>query len=74
MATKMECIARWESHHGAHWVELRADNGAFTYTGNGCGGCLGTGTETQAIAAMQERVNAGYFLPDVAKVSLLRRT
>ena len=67
----MEVIARWESPRGKHWVELLAfENGGFCYRGNGCGGSMVQHSLPEAIAAMQEKVDTGYFLPDSAKIPM----
>lgn len=67
----MQVIARWESPKGKHWAELLAfDNGGYCYRGNGCGGNMTAHTLDEAMTALQEKVDSGYFLPDVAKVPM----
>jgi hypothetical protein len=67
-------LARWESPRGAHRVEVyRSEAGHFGYRGNGCGGSLGNISQDEAIAAVQNLVTAGYFLPDSAKRPMVRR-
>jgi hypothetical protein len=67
-------VARWQSRGGAHWVELHAfDNGGFFYRGNGCGGNMtATLDQSAAVAQIQQRVDAGEFLPDAARVPMRR--
>ena len=72
-------LARWESRGGAHFVGLRKHTGHddstsyYSYTGNGCGGILGTvATDEEAVAILQKKVDSGYFLPDSAKVPMKR--
>ena len=67
----MQVIARWESQRGKYWVELlEFDNGGFCYRASGAGGNLSQHTLTEAVAAVQEKVDAGYFLPDAAKIPM----
>lgn len=65
----MKIIGRWESKTGKHWVELYAD---CTYKSADAGGCLGNISQHAAIAAMQAKVDNGYFLPDSAKTPMRR--
>lgn len=66
-------IARWESRHGAHYVELYRDAYGYGYTGNDCGGSLGKfANENTAIERMEAKVKTGYFLPDSAKLGMKR--
>ncbi len=66
-------IARWETRGGKHWCELtRHRDGAYTYSGNGCGGCLGVlANDDAAIAVMTERVK--FMAPDNAKIGMQRK-
>lgn len=67
-------ISRWESPRGKHWVELYAagvDERAYGYVGNGCGGWLAATNEADARVEMLRKINAGYFLPDNAKQSMV---
>jgi len=66
-------VARWESRGGAHWVELQDNAGQYSYVGNGCGGILGPVASVQAaVLNLQARVDSGYFLPDNAKLPMVR--
>jgi hypothetical protein len=68
-------IARWESVGGAHWVEAIVTPDSFRFGGyranNACGS---TGTEgiPDTLAAVQKKVDSGYFLPDAAKLPMRR--
>lgn len=69
----MAAIARWESRGGAHYVELRKSAYGYSYRGRSCGGSLGAiGSDEEALAVMQARVDSGYFLPDSAKLPMKR--
>lgn len=66
-------IARWESRGHAHWAELYRDD--YGYASYHASGFLGPYAETdmQAITKFSvERIQTGYFLPDVAKTPMLR--
>jgi len=65
-------IARWESPRGAHWVELYRTDDGCAYRANGAGGFMGRIDDVTALAQMQERVDRGYFLPDMAVVPMKR--
>jgi hypothetical protein len=75
-------IARWESRGGKYWVDLfynpcfRLMNGTDVvdahYRGHGCGGGVEARTEVEAIAAMQARVDSGYFQADANKTPMHR--
>ena len=41
--------------------------GGFRYRGNDCGGFLAAKTPVEALRELQVKIDAGYFLPDVAK-------
>ena len=75
-------LARWASAGRKHWCELYrypGQNGLpdwFGYvTGNG-GGSLGSAitnmTEERAVMVIQDRIDRGWFVPDVA-VNPLKR-
>ena len=69
----MKTIAKWESRNGHHAVELvDYEDGAYGYSGRGCGGCLGVMTREAAIARIESMVVQGYFLPDAAKRPMRR--
>jgi hypothetical protein len=59
--------ARWESPRGKHWVELHSAADGFRYRGSDCGGFLAAKTLSEARAELQAKIDAGYFLPDIAK-------
>ena len=67
-------IARWESRGRAYYAELEDRGTYYSYTGNGCGGSLHRSvvTDAHAVAVVQERVDAGYFLPDRAVMPMKR--
>lgn len=75
-------IARWESISGKHWVDLfyhpafKFANGlvqpSVRYRTPGGLGSLGNISETDAIAAIQTRVDRGLFQPD-ANTTPMRR-
>jgi hypothetical protein len=75
-------IARWESRGGKYWVDLyfnscfHLDNGTDIvntfYRGQGCGGSVDGQTETEAITAMQARIDRGYFQADANKTPMHR--
>ena len=68
-------IARWESRGHAHWAELYRDDYGYGYASYHASGFLGPYAETdmQAITKFSvERIQTGYFLPDVAKTPMLR--
>ena len=60
-------LARWESPRGKHWVELHSVTGGFRYRGSDCGGFLAAKTPIEALRELQVKIDAGYFLPDIAK-------
>jgi hypothetical protein len=81
--TEPKHIARWESRGGKYWVDLFFNpafhlcNGADVvdahYRGDGCGGGVdGVKTESEAIAAMQARIDRGYFQADANKTPMHR--
>ena len=76
-------IARWESRGGKYWIDLFFNpafhlcNGQTVvdahYRGDGCGGSVdGVKTESEAIAAMQARVDRGYCQADANKTPMHR--
>ena len=75
-------IARWESRGGKYWVDLYF-NPAFhlangtdmvdaRYRGDNCSGPVDGQTESEAIVAMQTRVDRGYFQADANKTPMHR--
>ena len=75
-------IARWESRGGKYWVNLffnpafHLANGQTVvdahYRGDSCGGGIDGQTESEAITAMQKRVDSGYFQADANKTPMHR--
>jgi hypothetical protein len=75
-------IARWESRGGKYWVDLyynpsfKLANGNTVidahYKGDGCGGSVDAYSEESAIAAIQRRVDLGYFQADANKTPMHR--
>jgi hypothetical protein len=75
-------IARWESRGGKYWIDLffnpcfHLANGQDVvdahYRGQGCGGGVQAQTENEAIAAMQARIDCGYFQADANKTPMHR--
>lgn len=75
-------IARWESRGGKYWVDLFYNpcfhlmNGTDVvdahYRGRGCGGGIDASSESEAITAMQARIDRGGFQPDAAKTPMVR--
>ena len=71
--TAREPIARWESRGGVYFATLyRETDGAYTYRGVDCGGCLGVMAKELAVSEMERRVMEGYFQPDVNKTPMKR--
>lgn len=75
-------IARWESRGGKYWVELFY-NPSFLlasgetvidahYRGARCGGGIMATSESDAIAKLQTRADAGYFQADANKTPMHR--
>ena len=75
-------IARWDSRGGKYWVDLYF-NPAFhlangtdmvdaRYRGDNCSGPVDGQTESEAIVAMQTRVDRGYFQADANKTPMHR--
>lgn len=61
-------VAKWESPRGRHWVELhQVASSGFRYRGSDCGGFLAATTQEGALTELQAKIDAGYFLPDIAK-------
>ena len=66
-------IAKWSTRGGAHQCELfRYEDGAYTYTGTGCGGCLGVLLSDAEAVAKMERDVIPNIAPDKAKIGLQR--
>jgi hypothetical protein len=66
-------LARWESKNGKHWAELCVNSdGTYSYRAADCGGNLGYVGVVQAFERMREKVDSGYFLPDVYKTVMQR--
>lgn len=66
-------LGRWESTRGKHWVELYKDSLGYTYQSNNGGGNMGSLPDDQtAIKQLEDKINSGYFLPDVAKNPMKR--
>lgn len=66
----MTIVARWEC--GAHWVVLQVSAGRYSYVGRWCGILEPMASESEAVAAMQAKVDSGYFLPDDVKLPMRR--
>lgn len=67
-----QLIARWESKSGKYWAELYMDSIGPSYKGVDCGGSMGNLTADAAVAAMQQKVDMGYFQPDANKTPMKR--
>ena len=75
-------IARWESRGGKYWVDLFFNpcfhlcNGTDVvdahYRGDNCSGPVAAQTESEAITAMQARIDRGYFQADANKTPMHR--
>jgi hypothetical protein len=69
----MRLVARWESRSGKWFVEVHhLRSGGYMYEAPGAGGVLNAGSDTDAIRAIQAKVDAGLFQPDSAKTPMRR--
>jgi len=70
---RADCIGRWISRGGKHWVELWRGRYDYYYQSNSSGGsvCDGDVPIATALTVMQVMLDRGKWLPDGAKMPMV---